>query len=124
MFVRLILFFAAVPLAACRTPLEQIQAELVQPGPAALAQEAVSLTKRDFQVKLDYSKDSVRQVEEIAFKQRALPDPDRQRFMLLWQSYLGEVARRHNGAAAWQFIREGFPRLVNATTTPDEPRKK
>jgi len=74
---------------------------------AALADEAVSRARTEFQIALDFTPDSVGAVEELLGKLHArraageMTDPRLHREAMTWGAYIGEVIRRLKGGH-WQ----------------------
>ena len=62
---------------------------------------AVDLAKRDFGHKLDYSSDSIDELDEILVQVGESPELDLDFEVRLWGSYLGEVLRRRY-AGGWE----------------------
>jgi hypothetical protein len=68
----------------------------------ANARSAVELAKSRFQVTLDYTPDSLQELERLFDRvEYAMPDPESKETLglltRLWGSYLGEVIRRQHG---------------------------
>jgi hypothetical protein len=65
------------------------------------ARAAVDLAKRDFGHKLDYSSESIDELDEILVQVGESPELDLDFEVRLWGSYLGEVLRRRY-AGGWE----------------------
>lgn len=80
----------------------------------AYAKDAVDVAKRNFQIDLDFSEESIQQIEAIASRQFAVivegdgpSDRNLETFCKIWGAYIGEVFRRHHGGE-WVVPQEGF----------------
>lgn len=118
MQVLLFVLLALTLLNSCRPssgdePEPELRASPAEMG--GYAQEAVDLAQRDFQVKLDYSEESIRRLEDLIARQGQVSAERRRRFALLWGAYLGEVARRHHGA---EWLADGVLKFGTGELSP------
>jgi hypothetical protein len=85
----------------------------------AYAKGAVEAARRDFQLELDYSEESIQHVETIVgrrheehVRKSAAADGGLDMFCKQWGAYIGEVVRKHHGGD-WLIPADGpFPGTV------------